>query len=58
MPFGLVSGVGQGVGVLDKVGDRRKIKGSFGVKLGRPSLTNREFVAQLCGNAWNDRAVG
>jgi len=31
MPFGTVSGVGQGMGVLDGSGDRRRGKGSFGV---------------------------
>ena len=34
MPFGLVSGVGQGMGVLDEGGDRQKGRGSFGVNLG------------------------
>jgi len=30
MPFGIVSGVSRGIGVLDEGGDRRKGKGSFG----------------------------
>jgi len=36
MPFGVVSGVGQGMGVLDGGGDRRRRRGSLGVNLGRP----------------------
>jgi len=31
MPFGLVSGVGLGIGVLDFGGDRRRGRGSLGV---------------------------
>jgi len=31
MPFGMVSGVGQGMGVLDGGGDRRRGRGSFRV---------------------------
>jgi len=35
----VVSGVGRGMGVLDKGGDRRRGRGSFGVNLGRPIVT-------------------
>ena len=35
MPFGMVSGVGGGMGVLDGGGDRRR-RGCFGVNLGIP----------------------
>jgi len=45
MPFGVVSGVGRGMGMLDGGGDRQRGKGSFGVNLGRPIVTNGEFVA-------------
>jgi len=46
MPFGVVSGVGQGMGVLDGGGDRRRLRGAeLGVNSGRPIVTNREFVA-------------
>ena len=31
IPFGMVSGVSQGMGVLDGVGDHRRERGSFGV---------------------------
>ena len=34
MPFGVVSGVGRGMGVLDEGGDRRRGKGSFGGEFG------------------------
>jgi len=34
MPFGMVSGVGRGMGVLDGGGDRRGGRGSFGGKCG------------------------
>jgi len=50
MPFGVVSGVGQGMGVLDRGGDRRRGSGSLGVNFGRPIVTNGAFVAQLCGS--------
>ena len=53
MPFGVVSGVGLGMGVLDFGGDRRRGRGSFfgGVNLRRPIVTNGEFVASLRGSA-------
>jgi len=34
MPFRVVSGVGRGRGVLDKSGDRRRGRGSFGSEFG------------------------
>jgi len=45
MPFGMVSGFGRGMGLLDGGCDRRREKGTFGVNLGRPIVTNGEFVA-------------
>jgi len=57
MPLGVVSGVGLGRGVLDFAGDRRRGRGSLGVNLWRPIVTNGEFVASLCESAYNDRAV-
>ena len=51
MPFGVVSRVGLGRGVLDFGGDRRKERGSLGVNLRRPIVTNGEFVASLCESA-------
>ena len=50
MPYGVVSGVGQGMDVLDMGGDRRRRRGSFEVNLGSPIVTNGEFVAQLCAS--------
>jgi len=44
MPFGLVSGVGRGMGVLDGV-DIVEGKGQFGVNLRHPIVTNGDFVA-------------
>jgi len=44
MPFRVVSGVGRGMGVLDGGGDRRRGRGSLGVNLGRPIVTNGDFV--------------
>ena len=32
MPFGMVSGVSRGMGVLDRGGDRRRGRGSIGVE--------------------------
>jgi len=57
MPFGVVSGVGLGMDVLDFGGDRRRRRCSLGVNLRRPVVTNGEFVASLCGSAYSDRAV-
>ena len=39
-----MSGVGLVVGVLDFGGDRRRGRGSFGVNLGRPIVTNGAFA--------------
>ena len=41
----MVSRVGRDMGVLDGGRDRRRGKGWFGVNLGRPIVTNRDFVA-------------
>ena len=57
MPFGVVSGVGLGMGVLDFGVDRRRGRGSLGVNLWHPIVTNGDFVASLCGSAYSDRAV-
>ena len=47
MLFGLVSGIGQGIGVLDGAviveGEGTVLRVNFG----RPIVTNQEFVAQL-----------
>jgi len=40
MPFGMVSGVGLGICVLDFGGDRRRGRGSFGGEFGHPIVTN------------------
>jgi len=57
VPFGVVSGVGLGMGVLDFGGDRRRGKGSLGVNLWRPIITNGDFVWKCveqssCRLAW------
>jgi len=57
MPFAVVSGVGLGSSVLDFGGDRRWGRGSLGVNLRRPIVTNGNYVASLCGIAYSDRAV-
>jgi len=57
MLFGVVSGVGLGMGVLDFGGDHRRGRGSLLVNLRRPIVINGNFVAWLCGNAKSDRAV-
>jgi len=51
MPFGVVSGVGLDMGVLDFGGDRRRGRGSLGMNLRSPIVTNGDFVASLCGSA-------
>jgi len=51
IPFWVVSGVGLGMGVLDFGGDRQKKRGSLGVNLRHPIVTNGDFVASLCESA-------
>jgi len=46
MPFGVVRGVGRWMGVSDGIGDRRRGRGSFGVNLGRPIVTNGAFATR------------
>jgi len=48
MPFGMVSMVGRGIGVMDGVVIVRGEGTVFGVNLGRPIVTNGDFVVQLC----------
>jgi len=40
MPFGVVSEVGRGIGVLDESGDRRTGSKSFEVNVGHPIVSN------------------
>jgi len=44
MPFRVVREVGRGTGVLDVGGDRRRGRGSFGVNLESPIVTNGDFA--------------
>jgi len=57
MPFGMVSGDGLSMGVLDFGGDLRRGRDSFGMNLRRPIVTNGDFVASLCVSAYSNRAV-
>jgi len=41
----VVSGVGQGTGLLDVGGDRRRGKTVLWVNMGHPIVSNRDFVA-------------
>jgi len=50
MPFGVVSGVRLGMGVLDFGGDRRRGRAVWEVNLWRPIVTNGNFVASLRGS--------
>jgi len=50
MPFGVVSGVGLGMGVLDGGGDHRRGRAVLGVNLGRPTVTDGDFL-RSCGRA-------
>jgi len=45
MTFWTISGVGRGMGVLDGGGDQRMGRGGFGVNLGHPTVTSKDFVA-------------
>jgi len=44
VPFGVVSGVGQKMVVLDGGGGRQRGSSSFGVNLGHPIVTIGDFV--------------
>jgi len=44
MQFGMVGGVGQGMGVLDGRGDRRRAGAVLVVNVGHPIVTNENFV--------------
>jgi len=46
MPFGVVSGIGRGVGVVDGGGDFRRGRSSSRVNLGCPIVTSGDFVAR------------
>jgi len=45
MMFGVACGIGQGMGVLDGGDDRRRGRAVLEVNLGRPIVTNGDFVA-------------
>jgi len=45
MPFRVVRGVTQGMGVLDGDGDHQTGKGIFGVNVGHLIVTTGDFVA-------------
>jgi len=45
MPFGVVSGVGRGMGVLDRVVIVKGEAAVLGLNVGRPMETNGDFVA-------------
>jgi len=45
MPFGMMSGVGRGMGVLDGGSDRLRERGSFGGEFGASHCNQWEFVA-------------
>jgi len=50
MPIGMVSGVGRGMDVLVWGGDRRRGRAVLGMNLGRPIVTNGDFVMRLFPN--------
>jgi len=50
MPFGVASGVGRGMGVLDGDGYRRRGRAALGLNLGRPIVTIGDFATRLFPN--------
>jgi len=46
--FGVVSRVGRGMGVLDGGSNCRREGQFLGVNLGHPTVTDGDFVAQMC----------
>jgi len=57
MPFGVVSGVGLGMGGLDFGGDCRRGRGSLGGEFAASHYNQWGLVASLCRSAYSDRAV-
>jgi len=51
MPFGMVNGVGRGMGVSDGVVIVQGEGAVLGVNFSRPIVTNGIFFAYLCRNA-------
>jgi len=45
MPFGVVSEIGRGIGVLDGSGYRRRGRAVLGANVGHPIVTSEDFVA-------------
>ena len=45
MLFGMVIGVGREMGILDRGSYRRRGRGTFGVNLGHPIVTNGDYIA-------------
>ena len=45
MPFGMVSGIGRGIGVLNGVMIVKEEGTVLGLNLGRPIVTSGDFVA-------------
>jgi len=54
MPFGVVSGVSRGMGVLDGGGYRQRERTLLGMKLKRPVVTNEAFATRLFSNYFED----
>ena len=54
MPFGVVRGVGRGMGVLDGGGDRRRGKGSSGGKYGASHCNQWGLCDALFSNYFED----
>jgi len=57
MLFGMVSGVGRGIAVLDGGGDRRREGAVSGVNMGRPIVTNEDFATLLFPNYFGQDLV-
>jgi len=43
--YRVVGGIDRRMGILERDGDWRKGKGTFGINVGRPIVTNGDFVA-------------
>ena len=54
MSFGMVSGVGQGIRVLDWRWWSSKRRGSYGVNLGRAIVTNMAYATQIFSNYFDN----
>ena len=51
MPYGIIGRTSPGMRQVVRFGDRSMFKGTFGVTVGRSTVTNGDFTAYVCYSA-------